>query len=63
MISKSLQDLLGHLLSGFRYQATHHLCPRTKPNSDGREVVFGASVTLFKVSYSIISDANFDWLV
>ncbi|AES81825.1 hypothetical protein MTR_7g101000 [Medicago truncatula] len=28
---------LGHLLSGFRYRTTHHLCPRTKPNSAGRE--------------------------
>jgi len=39
MVSKPLQDPLGHLLSGFRYQATHHLCPRTKPNSASREGV------------------------
>jgi len=37
MVSEPLQDPLGHLLSGFRYRATHHLCPRTKPNSVGRE--------------------------
>ncbi|KEH23222.1 hypothetical protein MTR_7g069535 [Medicago truncatula] len=37
MVSEPLQDPLGHLLSGFRYWATHHLCPRTKPNSVGRE--------------------------
>ncbi|AES75011.1 hypothetical protein MTR_6g022030 [Medicago truncatula] len=29
-ISELLQDLLDHLLSGFRYQITHHLCLRTK---------------------------------
>jgi len=39
MVSEPLQDPLGHLLSGFRYRATHHLCPRTKPNSAGREGV------------------------
>ncbi|AES68760.1 hypothetical protein MTR_3g014560 [Medicago truncatula] len=33
MVSESLQDSLGHLLSGFRYRATHRLCRRTKPNS------------------------------
>ncbi|KEH15820.1 hypothetical protein MTR_0519s0010 [Medicago truncatula] len=33
MVSEPLQDPLGHLLSGFRYRVTHHLCPRTKPNS------------------------------
>jgi len=34
MVSEPLQDQLGHLLplSGFCYQVTHHLCPRTKPN-------------------------------
>ncbi|KEH23647.1 hypothetical protein MTR_7g091670 [Medicago truncatula] len=37
MLSEPLQDPLGHLLSGFRYRTTHHLCPRTKPNSAGRE--------------------------
>jgi len=37
MVSESPQDPLSHLLSCFRYQATHHLCPRTKPNSAGRE--------------------------
>ncbi|AES70271.1 hypothetical protein MTR_3g050670 [Medicago truncatula] len=37
MVSEPLQDPLGHLLSGFRYLTTHHLCPRTKPNSTGRE--------------------------
>jgi hypothetical protein len=26
-----LQDPLGHLLLGFRYQATYHLYPRAKP--------------------------------
>jgi len=31
MVSESLQDPLGHLLSGSRYRATHHLCSRTKP--------------------------------
>lgn len=31
-----LQDLLGHLLSGFRHRA-HHLYPHTKPRSAGRE--------------------------
>ncbi|KEH18497.1 hypothetical protein MTR_8g021360 [Medicago truncatula] len=30
MVSKSLQDPLSHLLSGFHYRTTHHLCPRTK---------------------------------
>jgi len=39
MVSESLQDPLGHLLSGFRYRATHRLCPRTKPNSVDREGV------------------------
>jgi len=39
MVSEPLQDPLGHLLSGFRYRVTHHLCPRTKPNSAGREGV------------------------
>jgi len=39
MVSEPLQDPLGHLLSGFRYRATHHLCSRTKPNSAGRERV------------------------
>jgi len=37
MVSEPLQDPLGHPLSGFHYRATHHLCPRTKPNSAGRE--------------------------
>nr|ABN05858.1 Dynamin central region; Dynamin GTPase effector [Medicago truncatula] len=37
MVSEPLQDPLGHLLLGFRYRTTHHLCPRTKPNSAGRE--------------------------
>jgi len=37
MVLEPLQDPLDHLQSGFRYQATHHLCPRTKPNSAGRE--------------------------
>ena len=31
MVLEPLQDLLGHLLSGFCYRATHHLCSRTKP--------------------------------
>jgi hypothetical protein len=41
MVSEPLQYPLdlGHLLSGFRYRTTHHLCPRTKPNSAGREGV------------------------
>ena len=26
MVSEPLQDPLGHLLSGFRYRTTHHLC-------------------------------------
>ncbi|RHN59017.1 hypothetical protein MtrunA17_Chr4g0008741 [Medicago truncatula] len=39
MVSEPLQDPLDHLLSGFRYQVTHHLCTRTKPNSAGREGV------------------------
>jgi len=39
MVSEPLQDPLDHLLSGFRYRVTHHLCPRTKPNSDGCEGV------------------------
>jgi len=39
MVSESLQDPLGHLLSSFRYQATRHLCPRNKPNSVDREGV------------------------
>jgi len=39
MVSEPLQDLLGHLLSGFRYRATNYLCPRTKPNSAGHEGV------------------------
>jgi hypothetical protein len=39
MVSEPLHDPLGHLLSGFRYQATHRLYPRTRSNSDGREVV------------------------
>jgi len=39
MLLEPLQDPLGHLLSGFRYRVTHHLCPRTKPSSDGREGV------------------------
>ncbi|PNY08999.1 hypothetical protein L195_g005541 [Trifolium pratense] len=34
MVSGLLQDLLGHLLSGFRYRITHRLYPRTKLNSD-----------------------------
>ncbi|KEH20348.1 hypothetical protein MTR_8g073295 [Medicago truncatula] len=25
------------MLTGFHYRAIHHLCPRTKPNRDGRE--------------------------
>jgi len=29
MVSELLQDPLGHMLSGFRYRVTHHLCPRT----------------------------------
>ncbi|AES96595.1 hypothetical protein MTR_5g038930 [Medicago truncatula] len=33
MVSEPLQDPLGHLLSGFRYRATHHLCPETNTNS------------------------------
>jgi len=37
MVSEPLQDPFGHLLSGFRYRTTHHLCPRTKPNGAGRE--------------------------
>jgi len=37
MVSESLQDTLCHMLSGFGYRATQHLCPRTKPNSGGRE--------------------------
>ncbi|AES94805.1 hypothetical protein MTR_5g018530 [Medicago truncatula] len=37
MVSKPLQDPLSHLLSGFRFRTTHHLCPRTKPNSAGRD--------------------------
>ncbi|AES99148.1 hypothetical protein MTR_5g077110 [Medicago truncatula] len=37
MILEPLQDPLGHLLSGFCYRVTHHLCQRTKPNSAGRE--------------------------
>jgi len=39
MVSEPLQDPLGHLLSGFHYRNTHHLCPRTKPNSNDREGV------------------------
>lgn len=35
MVSEPFQDSMGHLLSDFRYRATHHLCPRTKPNSTG----------------------------
>ncbi|RHN71430.1 hypothetical protein MtrunA17_Chr2g0276791 [Medicago truncatula] len=38
MVSEPLQDPLGHLLSAFRYRATHQLCPRIKPNSAGRGV-------------------------
>ncbi|KEH18103.1 hypothetical protein MTR_8g011575 [Medicago truncatula] len=37
MISEPLQNPLDHLLSGFRYRDTHHLCPRTKPNSAGQQ--------------------------
>ena len=37
VVSEPLQDPLGHLLSGFCYRDTHHLCPRTKLNSVGRE--------------------------
>jgi len=37
MVAEPRQDLLGHLLSGFRYRITHHLYPRTKPNSVGHE--------------------------
>ena len=39
MVSEPLQDPLSHLLSSFRYRATHHLCPWTKLNSAGREGV------------------------
>jgi len=39
MVSEPIQDTLGHMLWGFRYRATHRLCPRTKPNSVGREEV------------------------
>ncbi|AES59107.1 hypothetical protein MTR_1g014030 [Medicago truncatula] len=28
MVSEFLHDSLGHLLSGFRYRATRHLCSR-----------------------------------
>jgi len=27
MVSEPLQDPLRHLLPGFRYRVTHHLCP------------------------------------
>jgi len=37
MVLEHLQDPLDHLLSGFLYQATHHLCPQTKPNNVGRD--------------------------
>jgi hypothetical protein len=39
MVSEPPQDPLGHLLSGFCYRTTHHLCPWTKPNCAGREGV------------------------
>jgi len=39
MVSELLQDPLSHMLSGFCHQATHHLCPRTKPNSASHEGV------------------------
>jgi len=39
MVSEPLQDPLGHLLSGFCYRATHHLCSRTKPNNASREMI------------------------
>ena len=39
MLLEPLRDPLGHLLSDFCYRTTHHLCPRTKPNSAGREGV------------------------
>ncbi|AES67477.1 hypothetical protein MTR_2g094140 [Medicago truncatula] len=43
MVSEPLQDPLGHLLSDFSYRTTHYLCPRTKPNSAGREGVLRVS--------------------
>jgi len=39
MVSEPLQDSLGHLLSGFCYRVTHHLCLQTKLNSTNREDV------------------------
>ncbi|KEH28896.1 hypothetical protein MTR_4g016070 [Medicago truncatula] len=42
MISEPLQAPLGHLLLGFCYRATHHLCSRIKPKKIGHEGgVFG----------------------
>jgi len=37
MVSEHLQDSLGHMLSGFCYGLTYHLCPRTKLNCAGCE--------------------------
>ncbi|KEH18841.1 hypothetical protein MTR_8g028900 [Medicago truncatula] len=53
MVSEPLQDPLGHLLSGFRYRVTHHLCPRTKPNSAGRE---GNNEKEYKIETKMLID-------
>ncbi|AES82200.1 hypothetical protein MTR_7g109650 [Medicago truncatula] len=49
MVSESLQDPLGHLLSGFHNRVTHHLCLRTKPNNTGRFGRFFYIVSRFTV--------------
>jgi hypothetical protein len=45
VLLEPLHNPLGHLLSGFRYWATHHLYPRTKLNSVGCEGVCVKSLT------------------
>ena len=55
MVSKPLQDPLSHLLSSFRYRVTHHLCPRTKPKSVGRD---GGCIGKTQVPHRI--DKNLD---
>jgi hypothetical protein len=39
IVSEPIQNSLGHMLLGFRYRATHHLCLRIKPCNAGREGV------------------------
>ncbi|KEH27083.1 hypothetical protein MTR_6g486155 [Medicago truncatula] len=41
MVLEHLQYPSGHLLSDFRYRATHHLCPQIKPNNAGHRRLSG----------------------